>query len=202
MKQPVEGAGDVWTWTALDSDSKLIISWLVGGRDGEYALAFMDDVKDRLANRVQLTTDCHRAYLNAVEEAFGADIDYAMLISMASRRSTSRQSAASARPFALVRPRRGLKAIPILCTSTSHIERANLTMRMANRRLHASYQCFLKEVRKPCPHGRDLHCLVQLHQNAQDAENDAGNGRWHVAAMDHLCEKMDAVAPKPGKRGP
>ncbi len=80
MKKPVEGAGDTWTWTALDSDSKLIISWLVGGRDGEYALAFMDDVKDRLANRVQLTTDGHRAYLNAVEEAFGADIDYAMLV--------------------------------------------------------------------------------------------------------------------------
>ena len=67
MKQPVDGAGDVWTWTALDSDSKLIISWLVGGRDGEYALAFMDDVRDRLANCVQLTTDGHRAYLYAVE---------------------------------------------------------------------------------------------------------------------------------------
>ena len=67
MKQPVDGAGDVWTWTALDSDSKLIISWLIGGRDGEYALAFMDDVRDRLANRVQLTTDGHRAYLYAVE---------------------------------------------------------------------------------------------------------------------------------------
>src|SRR5262249_25794365 len=80
MKQPVEGAGDVWTWTALDSDSKLIISWLVGGRDSEYSLAFMDDVKDRLANRVQMTTDGHRAYLNAVEEAFGSDIDYAMLV--------------------------------------------------------------------------------------------------------------------------
>jgi IS1 family transposase len=80
MKNEVDGAGDTWTWTALDSDSKLIISWLVGGRDGEYALAFMDDVKDRLANRVQLTTDGHKAYLNAVEEAFGADIDYAMLV--------------------------------------------------------------------------------------------------------------------------
>ena len=67
MKQPVDGAGDVWTWTALDSDSKLIVSWLVGGRDGEYALAFMDDVKDRLANRVRLTTDGNRAYLNAGE---------------------------------------------------------------------------------------------------------------------------------------
>src|SRR5690606_6702171 len=82
MKNAVAGAGDTWTWTALDSDSKLIISWLVGGRDGEYALAFMDDVKDRLANRVQLTTDGHKAYLNAVEEAFGADVDYEMLVKL------------------------------------------------------------------------------------------------------------------------
>ena len=82
MKQPVPGAGDTWTWTAIDADTKLIISWLVGGRDGEYALAFMDDVAARLANRVQLTSDGHKAYLEAVEGAFGADVDYAMLIKM------------------------------------------------------------------------------------------------------------------------
>ena len=68
-KSAPEFAGDVWTWTALDADSKLIVSYLVGGRDSEYALEFMDDVKSRLANRVQLTTDGHRAYLLAVEEA-------------------------------------------------------------------------------------------------------------------------------------
>lgn len=73
-EEALDGAGDVWTWTALDSDSKLIISWLIDGRDGEYALAFMDDVKD-----VQLTTDRHKTYLEGVERAFGADIDYAML---------------------------------------------------------------------------------------------------------------------------
>ena len=78
-KAAPDGAGDTWTWTALDADTKLIISWLVGGRDGEYALAFMDDLRQRLANRVQLTTDGHKAYLEAVEEAFGDDIDYAML---------------------------------------------------------------------------------------------------------------------------
>lgn len=82
MKNAIEGAGDTWTWTALDSGSKLIISWLIGGRDGEYALACMDDVKDHLANRVQLTTDGHKAYLNAIEEAFEADIDYAILVKM------------------------------------------------------------------------------------------------------------------------
>ena len=75
-------AGDTWTWTALDSDSKLIVSWLVGGRDGEYAIAFIDDLRARLANRVQLTTDGHRAYLEAVEGAFGGDVDYAQLVKL------------------------------------------------------------------------------------------------------------------------
>jgi IS1 family transposase len=73
-------AGDTWTWTALDSESKLVISYMVGGRDSEYAMAFMDDLCRRLANRVQLTTDGHKAYLEAVEGAFGSDIDYAMLV--------------------------------------------------------------------------------------------------------------------------
>lgn len=75
MKNPVEGAGDTWTWTGIDADTKLIVSWLVGGRDGEYAMAFMDDLRSRLANRVQLTTDGHKAYLQAVEGAFGDDVD-------------------------------------------------------------------------------------------------------------------------------
>ena len=74
------GIGDVWTWTALDADSKLIVSYLVGLRDGGYATAFMQDVASRIANRVQLTTDGHRAYLQAVEDAFGGDVDYAQLI--------------------------------------------------------------------------------------------------------------------------
>ena len=75
-------AGDVWTWTALDSDSKLIISYTVGDRSVATAVEFMHDLKDRLANRVQLTTDGHRAYLHAVEDAFGADVDYAQLVKL------------------------------------------------------------------------------------------------------------------------
>src|SRR5437588_4349279 len=82
MKVPVQGAGDTWTWTAIDAESKLIISWLVGGRDSDYAMAFMDDLRSRLANRVQLTSDGHKAYLEAVEGAFGADVDYAQLVKM------------------------------------------------------------------------------------------------------------------------
>src|SRR5262249_17806977 len=76
---PVE-AGDTWTWTAIEADTKLLVSWLVGGRHSEYAIAFMDDLRSRLANRVKLTSDGNRAYLEAVEGAFGGDIDYAQLV--------------------------------------------------------------------------------------------------------------------------
>jgi hypothetical protein len=79
-KAAPEGAGDTWTWTALDADSKFIASWFVGGRDSECAMAFMDNLRIRLANRVQLTSDGHKAYLEAVEGAFGADVDYAQLV--------------------------------------------------------------------------------------------------------------------------
>ncbi len=81
-KAAPEEAGDVWTWTALDADSKMIISYLVGGRDAGYAHEFMQDVAGRVVSRVQLTTDGHKAYLDAVEGAFGADVDYAMLIKL------------------------------------------------------------------------------------------------------------------------
>ena len=72
----------MWTWTVLDADSKLIVSYLIGGRDADYANEFMQDVAGRLANRVQLTTDGLKAYLDAVEDAFGADINYAMLVKL------------------------------------------------------------------------------------------------------------------------
>ena len=78
-KTAPDGAGDTWTWTALDADSKMILSYFVGGRDGECAMWFVDDLRARLANRVQLTSDGHKAYLEAVEGAFGDDIDYAIL---------------------------------------------------------------------------------------------------------------------------
>ena len=88
------GFGDVWTWTALDADTKLMCSWMIGDRSATTANAFMRDLAGRLANRVQLTTDGHRAYLEAVEGAFGVDVDYAMLVKMygADRESGTVQS--------------------------------------------------------------------------------------------------------------
>ena len=81
-KAAPDAAGDTWTWTAIDADSKMIVSYLVGSRDAEYAMWFMDDLASRLANRVQLTSDGHRAYLEAIEGAFGCDVDYAQLVKM------------------------------------------------------------------------------------------------------------------------
>jgi IS1 family transposase len=81
-KAAPEQAGDTWTWTAIDADSKMILSYFVGGRDSECAMWFMDDLAARLANRVQLTSDGHRAYLEAVEGAFGCEVDYAQLVKL------------------------------------------------------------------------------------------------------------------------
>jgi IS1 family transposase len=80
LEQVQAGAGSVWTWTAMDADSKLIVSYMLGDRGAATALNFMRDVAGRIANRIQLTTDGHRVYADAVEDAFGADIDYAMLV--------------------------------------------------------------------------------------------------------------------------
>src|SRR5689334_469236 len=81
-KQDVFGYGSVWTWTALDADTKLICSWMVGNRDGIAAKMFIQDLASRLANRIQLTTDGHKVYIDAVGDAFGADVDYAMLVKL------------------------------------------------------------------------------------------------------------------------
>ena len=129
------GFGSVWTWTAIDADTKLMISWLVGERSLPYAVKFMDDVASRLANRVQLTTDGHRPYLQAVEGAFGSEIDYAVLEKIYAappqQGATTRYSPAQCC---------GTRTHTITGNpdsqhvSTSYAERMNLTIRMMNRR--------------------------------------------------------------------
>ncbi len=134
MKRTVAGAGDTWTWTGIDADSRLIISYLVGGRDGEYAMAFMDDVASRLANRVQLTTDGHKAYLEAVEGAFGANIDYAQLVKMFGEAPESAKGRYSPAECTGIRKFRIEGRPDPAHVSTSYTERHNLNMRMQMRR--------------------------------------------------------------------
>jgi IS1 family transposase len=203
-KQAPADAGDVWTWTALDAETKLIVSYLVGDRDAESANAFMQDVAGRLANRVQLTTDGHKPYLEAVEGAFGADIDYAMLVKHygeapeAEKRYSPAVCTGCTKTAITGRP---LKEH----VSTSYVERQNLTMRMHMRRFTRLTNAFTRKVENHT-HMVALYTVwynfVRIHKTLRVTPAMAAGVSASLWSMDDVVALLDAAATVPAKRGP
>ncbi|MEQ9635832.1 MAG: IS1 family transposase [Devosia marina] len=189
-KAAPEGAGDTWTWTAIDADTKLAVSWLVGGRDAEYAIAFMDDVAARLSHRVQITTDGHRAYLDAVEGAFGGDVDYAQIIKIYGQAPEGQRRYSPPVCIGAVKGRVEGNPNPAH-VSTSYVERQNLTMRMHSRRFTRLTNAFSKKVENHA-HAVALHFMyynfVRIHKTLRVTPAMA------AGVTDRLWEMADIVA--------
>jgi IS1 family transposase len=197
-------AGDVWTWTAIDADTKLMVAYFVGDRGAESAKILMDDLGTRLANRVQLTTDGHKAYLEAVEGAFGADVDFAQLVKLYGPTITApgRYSPAECTGAKKVR-REGNPDVAHI--STSHVERMNLSIRMQNRRFTRLTNAFSKKL------DNHIHALAlyfafynfcRIHKTLRVTPAMAARITDRLWSLDDIVAKIDAMAPEPKPRGP
>ena len=201
-KAAPQEAGDTWTWTALDADTKLIVSSMVGGRDAEYANSFMGDVASRLANRVQMTTDGHKAYLEAIEGSFGADIDYAQLIKVygnAPETFKGRYSPADCTGIV----KRTVEGQPDeKHISTSFVERQNLTMRMQMRRFTRLTNGFSKKIENHI-HMVALYTVwynfIRIHKTLRVTPAMEAGLSETIWDMEDLVRIMDERAPKPGR---
>jgi IS1 family transposase len=207
-KKVPETAGDVWTWTAIDADTKLIISYMVGDRDGETASFFIDDLRQRISGRMQLTTDGHKAYLEAVAGAFsGGGVDYAMLIKLygepkGPKTAERRYSPAECTGYYAKRITGQPDARYV---STSYVERQNLTMRMSMRRFTRLTNAFSKKV--------DAHIsalslyfvfynFTRIHKTLRVSPAMAAGISDRLWSMEDVVALIDARSPQPGKRGP
>ncbi len=206
-KAAPEGAGDVWTWTAIDSDSKMILSYEIGDRSSTTAIEFMDDLRRRLANRVQLTTDGHKAYLEAVEGAFGGDVDFAQLVKLYGAPNGREGHERKYSPAECVGTRtRVVEGSPERGhVSTSHVERHNLTMRMGMRRFTRLTNGFSKKLENHL-HMLSLYFVhynfVRIHKSLRMTPAMAAGATETLHDMEWLVGLIDAQAPKLKKRGP
>ena len=194
-------AGDVWTWTALDSDSKMILAYEVGDRSGATAIEFMDDLRARLANRVQITTDGHSAYLEAVEGAFGEDVDYAQLIKIYG--DTPQTEARYSPPDCIATRKRRVTGKPErAAVSTSHVERHNLTMRMGMRRFTRLTNAFSKKIENHL-HMLSLYFVhynfCRTHKSLRMSPAMAAGVSDTLRDMEWIVGLIDARAPKPNR---
>ncbi|GAA4470618.1 IS1 family transposase [Nemorincola caseinilytica] len=199
-----DGIGDVWTWTGIDADTKLIISWYVGNRDAVSANEFMLDVASRLKNRVQLTTDGHKAYLKAVENAFDGEIDFAQLVKIYGnvegsgndRRYSPVECIGSEKHIVEGRPDE--KHI-----STSYVERQNLTMRMHMRRFTRLTNAFSKKVENHA-YAIALHFVYynfcKVHKSLRVTPAMEAKLATRPMTIEDICNLAPIEAPK--KRGP
>jgi len=186
------GYGDVWTWVAIDADTKLAASWCLGTRDAGTAYAFVQDLAARLANRVQLTTDGYRVYLNAVEDAFGSQVDYAMLVKMygADRGGEAQYSPAECIGCreVIVSGRPDPQHI-----STSFVERQNLTMRMSMRRFTRLTNGFSKKIENHA-HALEIHYMFynwcRVHQTLRVTPAMEAGLADHVWTIEEMLEKL------------
>ena len=188
------GIGSIWTWVAIDAESKLVVSYLVGNRDADYARMFMYDVAERLKNRVQMTTDGLKAYLEAVEENFGADIDFAQLVKMYGKPIEGEHRYSPAECTGAVKtPITGSPKTKYI--STSYVERQNLTMRMNMRRFTRLTNAFSKKVENHA-HAVALHFMYynycRIHKTLRVSPAMAAGIEKHLWTVEDLARLLES----------
>ncbi len=188
------GYGDVWTWTSLCADMKLVPSWLVGERTADDAWVFMDDLSRRLANRVQLTTDGHKPYLRAVDVAFGDEIDYAMLLKIYG--SPVEDQRWYSPPVCIGTETKVITGSPDPAkVSTSYVERQNLTMRMGMRRFTRLTNAFSKKVEN-LAYAVSLHYMhynfARVHQTLKTTPAQAAGIADHKWSLHEIAALLDS----------
>ncbi len=209
-KAAPEEAGDTWTWTAICADTKLVFSILVGSRDIASAREFLTDVRDRLANRVQLNSDGHKVYLRAVRETFGQEVDHGILVKIYGNGESGQGGGArySPSPLTDIKKMRGTGNPDFRKISTSYVERQNLTMRMHMRRFTRLTNGFSKKIENHC-NAISLHFayynFVRIHKTLRMTPAMAAgvtDRLWEMADLVAVLEAYEAAKAQPKVRGP